>query len=125
MISVLEMYNNFRTNYPEATELADNEHIRTWDEIGQDLPYSWFESLANAINAEMNRLTEAEKYKEIFEFIRNNYMLGNSEVKNCIDASFTENLFWQVPPNQAEPYWAIFPEKLKELYVEFHRSEPA
>jgi len=38
--------------------------------------------------------------------------------------SFTENLFWNVPPDNAEQYWSLLPQRLKDLYVAFHQRSP-
>jgi hypothetical protein len=48
----------------------------------------------------------------------------SAEVRNCIDVSFVENLFWQVPANRAEGYWQQLPGPLKQLYLQFHRRAP-
>lgn len=123
-MSVLDFYNVTRTNYPDVTEKADKEHIRMWDEIDPEFAYSWFESLANALNIEMTSNVEVEKHKKLLEFISAKYRTGEKEVKNCIDVAFTENLFWEVPAIKAEPYWKTLPENLKELYIDFHGKEP-
>ena len=79
---------------------------------------------ANAVNEEMFQGAEAMKYKELFNYISSSFNAGDKEVKNCIDVSFTENLFWKVPSLKAKPYWEIFPINLRELYVNFHGNEP-
>ncbi|QUM85559.1 hypothetical protein [Moritella sp. 28] len=124
-MSILDMYNQFRDTFPEITEKADKEHIRLWSEIDPDLAYSWFESLANSLNNEMKKDVPAREYSDVFEFIRSHFMNGDKEVRNCIDVAFTENLFWQVKPENAKPYWDAFPNVLKELYVDFHARKPA
>jgi len=123
-MSVLDFYNNTRAKFPELTKKADKKHIEMWGEIDPEFAYSWFESLANALNEEMFKDVEALKYKELFSYISSNFNTGDKEVKNCIDVSFTENLFWKVPSLKAEPYWEVFPLNLKELYVNFHGKEP-
>lgn len=69
-MSVLNMYNDFRVKFPEITKKADEEHIKCWDEINPDFAYSWFESLANAINQEMNKGVDAQEYKKVFELLK-------------------------------------------------------
>tara|TARA_R100000306_G_C4359365_1_gene134484 strand:- start:890 stop:1063 length:174 start_codon:yes stop_codon:yes gene_type:complete len=52
-MSVLDMYHDFRSKYPDVTKIVDFEHIRMWDEVDTDFSHSWFESLANALNSLM------------------------------------------------------------------------
>jgi len=124
MDTILEMYYKFREDFPELTEKTDREHTRLWGEVDPEFCYSWFGSLANTLNHEMSKEVEAIKYKNVFEFIRHEFHSGSDEIKNCIDVSFTENLFWQIKPEHALSYWQIFPEVLKELYVNFHGHSP-
>jgi len=44
--------------------MYDEEHIKYWDELISDFAYAWFESLAKAINQEMNKGVDAQEYKE-------------------------------------------------------------
>jgi len=124
-MNVLDMYNEFRAKFPEITEKADAEHVKNWDEIDPEFAYSWFESLANAINQDMHKGVDAQVYKEVFDFLKTQYLLGDVKTKDCIDVSFTENMFWRVQPEKAKNYWLLFPDALKELYVNFHHREPA
>ena len=123
-MSVLDFYNTTRSKFPDLTKMADLKHIEMWGEIDPEFAYSWFESLANALNEEMFKDVKAVKYKELFNYISSNFNAGDKEVKNCIDVSFTENLFWKVPSEKAEPFWKLFPVNLRELYVNFHGKEP-
>jgi hypothetical protein len=56
--------------------------------------------------------------------MRDRFMTGCGEVRNCIDVSFVENLFWQVTPDRSGPYWARMPDLLKRLYLGFHSKPP-
>ncbi len=123
-MSVLEFYNVTRDKYPDVTEKADKEHVRIWGDLDPEFAYSWFESLANALNKEMTEGVDPEKYRDLLEFISAQFQTGDEEVKNCIDVAFTENLFWEVPSIKAKAYWELLPENLKELYVNFHWREP-
>jgi len=123
-MGVLGFYNVIRDKYPGVTEIADKEHIQIWGDVDPEFAYSWFESLANALNKEMTEGVDAEKYKGLLNFISAHFQAEDEEVKNCIDVAFTENLFWQVPAVKAEVYWKILPDNLKELYVNFHRGVP-
>jgi len=49
---------------------------------------------------------------------------GNSEVKDCIDVAFVENLFWRVSREGTEIFWKNMPVTLKSLYVGFHGRPP-
>jgi len=123
-MSVLEMYEEFRIKFPELTAKSDLEHCRIWGEVDPEFAYSWFGSLANTLNSQMSLNIDVQTYKNQFEFFRNKYVTGDSEVKNCIDVSFVENLFWQVMPEKALPYWQALPHPLKELYLNFHGKPP-
>lgn len=123
-MTVLDMYKEFRNEFPEVTQKADVEHIQLWDEVNPDFAHAWFESLAGAINVEMTNDVPADRYLPIFEFLRKKYHIGNDVVSSCIDISFVENLFWRVSTRKAQPYWAALPNVFKELYVDFHTSTP-
>ena len=123
-MSVLEFYNLTRERFADITQIADKEHIKIWDDIDPDFAYSWFESLAKALNKEIISGADSGKYKELFNFINSNYLAGNEQVKNCIDVAFTENLFWQISPSKVLPYWNILPPELQALYVKFHGCKP-
>ncbi len=124
MISVISMYNEFRVVFPELTEKVDKQHFRLWGDIEAEFTHSWFESLANSLNDEMSKGAPVKNYIAVYEFIRKQYHSGDTEIKNCVDVCFTENLFWQVDAKKAEPYWNALPEILKQLYIAFHRSKP-
>ncbi len=124
-MSVLKLCNECREEFPDIAEKADIEHVRVWGEVDPEFAYSWFESLANALNREMLNEVDAGNYKDLFEFIRSSFLFGDEKVKDCIDVSFTENLFWKVPPSKAQMYWALLPSVLKDLYVNFHHRKPA
>lgn len=123
-MTLLEMYDEFRTQFPEITKVADDIHIQAWGSLDPEYSFSWFESLSNALNQEMNSGVDASRYAGLFEYFRKQYLLGDDEVKKCIDASFTENLFWQVKPEKAKSYWQLLPDILKTLYVNFHGRPP-
>lgn len=115
-MSVLNMYDDFRVKFPAITKKADEEHIKCWEVIDPEFAYAWFESLAKAINQDMHKGVAAQQYKDVFEFLRKQYLFGDNKVKDCIDVSFTENLFWQVQSSNAEHYWLLLPDLLKDLY---------
>lgn len=104
MEATLDLYNAVRSTFPEITAKADREHIRYWGELDSEFAYSWFQSLANTLNAEMCKGTNHENYSGLFIFISNNLENCTKEIHTCIDVSFTENLFWQVPGEKAAPY---------------------
>ena len=124
MEAVLDLYNSVRSNFPDIAAKADREHIRYWGELDPEFAYSWFQSLANALNVEMRKGTSYENYSKLFTFISNSLVNCTKEIYICIDVSFTENLFWQVPGEKAAPYWQALPEPIKELYLGFHRRAP-
>jgi hypothetical protein len=124
METVVDLYNVTRNRFPEITKAADKIHEQTFGLPGPDFSYSWFENLANALNKDMNNGISASKHMKLFSFINQALHDCGPEIKNCIDVAFVENLFWQVPSEKAEQYWAKLPTALKELYVGFHGRAP-
>lgn len=124
MKTVLDLYNAARDLFPEITEIADRIHEKTWGEPSPEFSYSWFESLANALNNDMNKGVSAGQHMKLFSFFSQALHDCSPEIKNCIDVAFVENLFWQVPGNKAAPYWENLPVSLKELYIGFHSRAP-
>ena len=120
-----DFYFKIRNNFPEIAEAADADFVRKFDELDHEMNSLWFESLANSINSDMNNGISPQKYKTLFEFMRKSYLSESDEIKNCIDSSFIENLFWQVSKEKASAYWKALPDNLKELYVSFHSKQSA
>ena len=123
-MSVSAMLEEFRTLFPAEAESADKEHDYLCGELDSDSEFVWFESLAKSINSQMNGQGPTEKTRDMFHFFDKKYAGSDEAVKNCIDTSFIENLFWQIPSESASSYWSILPPKLQDLYVNFHRSRP-
>lgn len=121
-----QFYREVQEGYPEICGIADRMYNEYWNSIVEMefSEYSWFESLANALNSEMQKQVDAGSYLELFEFIRHSFMVGDDDVKQAVDVAFVENMFWQVPSKKVKPYWGVFPNKLKELYIGFHRRDP-
>ncbi|MCQ3829159.1 hypothetical protein HXX02_06855 [Microbulbifer elongatus] len=115
-----------KENYPEISAKTDNIYDDYWNRLVQMefSSYSWFESLANTLNSEMKKKVAADNYQALLKTISTEYDRGESGVMNAIDVAFVENLFWQVKIDDAQPYWEVMPENLKELYVGFHGQEP-
>ena len=124
METVLDLYNAVRDRFPEITAKADREHIKYWGELDPEFAYSWFESLANALNEEMSIEADCRAHEELLAFISRTLQGCSKEMHTCIDVSFVENLFWRVPGFKAEPYWRVLPEPLKVLYLGFHSRAP-
>ncbi len=123
----LDEYCSFiKASYPEISARADAEYDKKWNTfVKMDFsPYSWFESLAEALNKEMSMRVSPSAYKNLFEEIGRGFLVGEDEVKKAIDVSFVENLFWQVSERESEIYWAVLPENLKSLYLGFHHRLP-
>lgn len=124
METIMELYQAVRERFPEITATADKEHINYWGSLDPEFAYSWFESLAKALNNEMLKGISFKTYEPLFSFINMALVGCGSKVHTCIDVAFVENLFWQVPGSKAEPYWQELPQPLKELYVGFHHRTP-
>lgn len=117
---------SIRADYPDISASADVLYNEYWNEIIEmDFSsYSRFESLANAINERMKNKVPASEYNSIFRAISNQFGQGSKDIDTAIDVAFVENLFWQVLPADAEPYWDVLPNNLKALYIAFHRRTP-
>jgi len=124
METVREMYEDFVARFPDISKNVDEDRVNYLDDVSFGTPFYWFECLANYINKEMIVGTSPIKYKEVFEYFRSNYLFGNNKIKECIDVSFTENLFHDVHPIKAKRYWVTLPDLLKDLYTNFHRRNP-
>ncbi|MBQ4880415.1 hypothetical protein J8M21_24760 [Pseudoalteromonas luteoviolacea] len=121
-MTVLDMYFDFRCRFSEVTQKADQAHLKLWGDLDPEYAHSWFESVAKAINIEMNKGASSAHYVDVFKYFETQYKCGIDEVKDCIDVSFTENLFWQVSAVNAQGYWQVLPELLKTLYIDFHAN---
>ena len=114
-----------KAKFPAISAKADREYIRQWGDFETDLySYSWFESLANALNIEMGKGIPPKDYQDLFSFVSNGFLKGDEDTKNAIDVAFVENLFWNVSSSASELYWNTLPENLKGLYLNFHRKKP-
>ena len=114
-----------KAKFPAISAKADREYIRQWGDFETDLySYSWFESLANALNIEMDKGVPPKDYQDLFSFVSNGFLKGDEDTQNAIDVAFVENLFWNVSSSASELYWNTLPENLKDLYLSFHRKKP-
>ncbi|HEY0586773.1 MAG TPA: hypothetical protein VGD52_11610 [Pseudoduganella sp.] len=114
-----------RERFPALAQKADRHFLKYWTEQPSvEAPYSWFESAANALNDEMRREGYLSECAEFFRFVAGVFASASEEVRRCIDVSFVENLFWQVPPAKAAAYWKELPPQLQALYVGFHSQRP-
>lgn len=124
IMSVLGMYYDFRKRFPEMTQAADARHIKVWDSVDDETAYSWFESLAGAINDQMGASEEVTNLSSIFSYFDELLRGSDKKIKNCIDVSFVENLFWEVQPSSAANAWDAMPHSMQQLYVRFHGRQP-
>lgn len=124
METVIDLYNAVRKKFPTTQEKADRIHVRQWGETDPEFAYSWFESLAYALNEEMSRSVDSQIHEPLLTYISSILPSASEPVYRCIDVAFVENLFWQVPSIKCAPYWERLPPPLKELYLGFHRHEP-
>lgn len=121
-----QLYKKIKADFPSLSTTAETIYTNRWNDIIETdfSPHAWFESLANAVNSEMNRQVPSKNYKNLFILISKEYSAGEQDTKTAIDVAFIENLFWQVSNNDAKSYWDILPMNLKNLYVGFHGRSP-
>ena len=125
MREVNDLYREVRSRFPAMAAAADQDYRRLNDGFNPpDDRYAWFESLANALNDEMRKKIPYRIHEPLFRFMDGVALRGGEEVGRCLDVAFIENLFWNVPKQNALPYWEKLPPRLKHLYVAFHHHEP-
>jgi hypothetical protein len=122
--TVVDLYSTIRRRYPELAANADKEHVRLWGEINEELAFVWFESLAAAVNSGMGWGTPHAEHRALFMDMGAAFRTGSNEVRRCIDVSFVENLFWEVPADKVQVHWRSLPSELQDLYVSFHKRTP-
>ena len=114
-----------RQRFPALARKADSHFLKYWaEQPSVEAAYSWFESAANAVNDEMRHEGYLSECSEFFRFVAGVFASASEEVRRCIDVSFVENLFWQVPQAKAAAYWQELPPQLQALYVDFHCQRP-
>lgn len=120
-------YPRTRALFPELAQRADREYVNYWGEAPEENEnsYSWFASVAGALNKEMRRGLFLSESAAFFDYVTSVLSQCSDEVANCIDVSLVENLFWQVSPNKAAPYWNVLPPPIQRLYLAFHGQTPA
>ena len=125
MDSILHFYIQTRERIPSIVEKTNKEHLRAgWDLEDDEHAYMWFHSLADMLNEEMRKQMSVEVAGIVFDFMSDQFLIGTADVRNCIDVSFVENLFWEVPPQKARIYWLRMPDLLRKLYLGFHSKPP-
>lgn len=124
METVVELFESARSRFPALSARADELHVRLFGEVAPSTAFSWFESLARALNEEMAKGVPARVHAPLFRFMSGSFVGSGPEVRECIDVAFVENLFWQVPSVRCRPYWQQLPEALRKPYRDFHRREP-
>jgi len=124
MKTAVELRDAVKSRFPVIAAQADVMHIKQWDSLDPQFAYSWFESLAKALNAEMLVSVDYKTHAPLFNFISTLLSACSKEVFTCIDVAFVENLFWQVSGAKAMFYWQDLPDPLKELYIGFHGRPP-
>ena len=123
-MSVLGMYCDFRSRFPEMAQAADTRHVKKWARVNDATAYSWFESLAGAINDQISAAEKDTDLLSVFSFFDEQLQGSDMEVKNCIDVSFVENLFWEVRPSSAANAWDAMPNSMQQRYLKFHGQPP-
>ncbi|WP_426341068.1 DUF7674 family protein [Pseudoduganella sp. S-14] len=114
-----------RERFPTLAQKTDRKYLKDWGEQPSEQDaYGWFQFVANTLNDEMRREAYLPESAEAFLFIAHVFASASEEVRRCIDVSFVENLFWQVPPAKAAAYWKKLPLQLQALYVDFHSKPP-
>ena len=85
-MSVEEMYEDFRNQYPEWAKFADARHMELLGTVEAIGAFLWFESLAGALNAQMGIPEKRAEIAAIFRYFEERFHIGGNEVRKCIDA---------------------------------------
>ena len=123
MDPIVQFYRETRDRFPTILAETDKVHLQTWD-MDDEWAYMWFHSLADMLNANMRKNARLEDAGAVFDYMRDQFRIGCGEVRHCIDVAFVENLYWEVSPDRARPYWVRMPDLLKKLYLGFHSKPP-
>ncbi len=123
-MNTFTLVKDVQTKFPELAASANQEHIYKFNDEDFDLDSLWFESFANSVNRAMSSANGLETCKLVFNYFSEVYEKEDPEIRNCIDVSFVENLFWNVSSENSEIYWQYLPENLKHLYLGFHGRVP-
>ena len=122
-MSIDELFSQVRASFPTISEVADRHYERQFGAESPVYAYSWFESLAGALNLEMSHGIDPKTHRGLLTQL-DRALHSSEEVFKCLDVAFVENLFWQVPATKAVPYWEQLPARFKALYQAFHRRTP-
>lgn len=126
MQSNAEFYRSAHVRLPEVARKTDAHYAHYWFESpSEEHAGSWFGSAAEVLNGEMRNGADVRQVRAVFVFVERAFVAGCPEVRHCIDVSFVENLFWQVPAHLLESYWRVLPPVLRALYLDFHGRAPA
>lgn len=85
--AIPDLYRAVRSAFPEMAAKADRDYFEQWGERLPEDEYSWFQSLANALNAQMRQRVAAADHRALFEFINRALRDCSAEVARCIDVS--------------------------------------
>ena len=118
-----ELKTQVHEKFPLIAAAADRRHERYWDNDPPEGAYSWFESLANALNDEMRARVPPTVHLPLMRHLEG-ALDRSQEVCRCMNVAFVENLFWQVGGEHAASFWELMPGRLKELYLGFHSRPP-
>lgn len=121
-MSIEELYNHVRNEFPELIENTDNDYRYRWG--NHFSAYMWFESLANTVNSHMSTGQYVDQIQALFDFLSQQFDCSSDSVKDCIDTSFVENLFWHVDSKASAKFWNRLPNNFKTLYLNFHQKKP-
>lgn len=120
-----EFYRRAHARLPDMAQKADRHFASHWFEAPcEEHALGWFGCAAEVLNAEMRSGADVRLVRAVFVFVERSFLAGSPEVKHCIDVSFVENLFWQVPMDLRRGYWRVLPPVLRNLYLDFHGRPP-
>lgn len=111
-----EFINQIRRNLPEAAAMTDEIIRERGFDSGTDIEYIWVEALADVTSMYIRRRNQ-DGLRKVLTFFSRQFDAGTETVKNCIDASFVENLMWDLVSEDRQWIWSRLPGNLKKLYV--------
>ena len=111
-----------RTGHPREAQQTDAlMHDRGFplDNAG----FLWVEALADVTN-QLMCAGQSDKIRALFQDIAGIYQDASDPVRDCIDVSYVENLFFDCPAKICKRYWPQLPDSLQRLYLKFHATAP-
>lgn len=116
-------YQLVREKFKSDAEQAEKIYEGKGWEKEDEAYFIWFECFADVTNTMMRRYNEND-VKNHFSFFLFHFESGTNIIKECVDVSYVENLFWELDKKTCKHFWPLLPKKMQVLYLKFHGRKP-